>query len=148
MRYTTMLSDGDVKAHDLLVTLNVYPGRDIEKQECINHIGKRLYRALTNIVAHYSEHDITFGGAKRGSLTQDKMKKLQGYYSGAIKKNAPDVDAIKDAIYATIFHCSSTDEHLKHDFCPTGETSWCFWQRAVTKEEEPEKHSTMNTKTL
>ena len=46
-RYVTVLSDGDAKTFNQLVSLNVY-GKDctITKEECINHVSKRLGTAL------------------------------------------------------------------------------------------------------
>ncbi|GFU78086.1 zinc finger protein 84 [Trichonephila clavipes] len=34
----------------------------------------------------------------------------------------------------------------KHSKCPTGSTSWCFYQRALVKNENPMSHSLMKTK--
>ncbi|GFV56574.1 uncharacterized protein TNCV_1803831 [Trichonephila clavipes] len=34
----------------------------------------------------------------------------------------------------------------KHSKCPTGSTSWCFYQRALAKKENPMSHSLMKTK--
>lgn len=145
MRYIVMLSDGDCKSFEYLVKINVYPGYQIKKQECINHVGKRLYRAIKKIIGDWAEKDVILNGSKAGSLTEEKVKKLQGYYSGAIRKNAPDVAAMKLAIFATIYHCSSTNEDPQHDLCPVGDKSWCFWQRAVAEGREPDDHSIMKT---
>ncbi|GFU72774.1 uncharacterized protein TNCV_3687061 [Trichonephila clavipes] len=38
------------------------------------------------------------------------------------------------------------DETPKHNKCPTGSTSWCFYQRALAKNENPMSHSLMKTK--
>ena len=91
LRYTIMLSDGDCKTFSHLESLNIYPGYKIEKQECINHIGKRLYTALKKVVHDCSVQKTTIGGSKAGSLTDDKIRKLQGYYTHAIKQNAPNI---------------------------------------------------------
>ncbi|GFV71027.1 uncharacterized protein TNCV_1447271 [Trichonephila clavipes] len=53
---------------------------------------------------------------------------------------------MKSAILASLFHCSSTDKIPKHSKCPTGSTSWCFYQRALAKNENPISHSLMKTK--
>ncbi|KAJ4440819.1 hypothetical protein ANN_10665 [Periplaneta americana] len=43
MRYTTLLSDGDAKTHHHLQQLQVYgEGIDIRKEECVNHVAKRV----------------------------------------------------------------------------------------------------------
>ena len=50
MRYTVMLSDGDSKSFKKIVEEKVY-GEDIviEKEECVNHVSKRLGAALRNV---------------------------------------------------------------------------------------------------
>lgn len=37
---------------------------------------------------------------------------------------------MKDAVWATYFHYSSTDKKPQHGNCPEGPDSWCAWQRA------------------
>lgn len=38
---------------------------------------------------------------------------------------------MKNAIWATFYHKSSTDESPQHHLCPAGENSWCTYQKAV-----------------
>ncbi|GBN79285.1 hypothetical protein AVEN_27578-1 [Araneus ventricosus] len=52
---------------------------------------------------------------------------------------------MKTAIFASLFHTSSTDKVPKHNKCPTGVTSWCFYQRALANNEKPKSHSSMKT---
>ncbi|GFT90840.1 hypothetical protein TNCV_336091 [Trichonephila clavipes] len=40
---------------------------------------------------------------------------------------------MKTAIYASLMHCSSTDKKPMHGKCPEGESSWCFYKRAIAK---------------
>ena len=40
------------------------------------------------------------------------------------------------AVQATLLHCNSTDEQPRHQLCPTGEKSWCAWQRVQAKGKE------------
>ncbi|GFV79310.1 uncharacterized protein TNCV_71771 [Trichonephila clavipes] len=109
MCYTCILSDGDSKTFQHLMSLNIYgKGKPIKKEECINHISKRL--------------------------------------GTAIKDNCNDVEKMKSASYATLYHCSSTDAKPKHNKCPNGKLSWCFFKRALANEESPESHSVMKTK--
>ncbi|KAG8226745.1 hypothetical protein J437_LFUL004396 [Ladona fulva] len=37
------------------------------------------------------------------------------------------------AIWATVYHKSSTNDMPKHHYCPEGADSWCTWQRANTE---------------
>ena len=39
------------------------------------------------------------------------------------------------AVQATLLHSNSSDDHPHHHLCPTGERSWCGWQRAQAKGE-------------
>ena len=52
LRYTAMLCDGDSKSYDAVVEAAVY-GEDvlISKEDCINHVSKRMGTALRNLVA-------------------------------------------------------------------------------------------------
>lgn len=147
MRYISMLSDGDAKTYQHLVEMNVYGrGVKITKEECINHVAKRLGTGLRNKVKEWRSKGITIGGRKEGSLKEDTIVKLTNFYRKAIKDNVPDLEKMKTAIYATLFHCSSTDESPKHSKCPTGVASWCFYQRALACKEKPKSHKLMKTK--
>ncbi|KAJ4427104.1 hypothetical protein ANN_24719 [Periplaneta americana] len=62
-RYKTLLSDGDAKT--LLKLNEVKPygqGFTIVKEECVNHVGKRLGTALHNAVLHWRSQNVTLGG--------------------------------------------------------------------------------------
>ncbi|GFW45679.1 uncharacterized protein TNCV_3246161 [Trichonephila clavipes] len=118
MRYVSILSDGDAKTYQHLSSLNVYEWRN---------------------------KGITIGGRKEGNLKENTIVKLTNFYRKAIKDNAR-CKKMKSAILASLFHCSSTDKTPKHSKCPTGSTSWCFYQRALAKNENPMSHSLMKTK--
>ena len=47
LRYTTMLSDGDSKTWHHIQELVPYGA--IEKEECVNHVSKRLRKALREV---------------------------------------------------------------------------------------------------
>ncbi|GFX89076.1 uncharacterized protein TNCV_2853751 [Trichonephila clavipes] len=146
MRFVSMLSDGDSKTFQFLSDDKIY-GSDIkiEKEECLNHIAKRLGTSLRNKVKEWKLKKVTLGGRKQGSLTDKNITKLQNYYRKAIKDNVPDTDKMKTAIYASLMHCSSTDKKPMHGKCPEGESSWCFYKRAIAKGETPGSHSSMRT---
>lgn len=148
-RYTLMLSDGDSKSFDAIVCSNVYGKNSdtiIEKEECLNHVAKRLGTGLRNKVKEYRAKGVTLGGRKCGSLKDETIGKLQGFFRKAIKDNAPSIPNMKTAIFATLFHCMSTDDNPQHHKCPTGKESWCFYQRAIAKNEKPKEHCTMKTR--
>lgn len=79
MRYTKFISDGDAESLAAVQKAEPYgPDIQIEKDECINHVGKRLGTALRNVVADFSKRKITLGGKMPGALTQVKIDKFQG----------------------------------------------------------------------
>lgn len=80
MRYTIMLSDGDAKTFQHLQKLNIYPGIKIEKEECINHVAKRMGTSLREKVKQCKAQKITLGGRAEGALTDNKIDKLTTYY--------------------------------------------------------------------
>ena len=48
-----------------------------------------------------------------------------------INAGAGDVDDTCDRVWATLFHCMSTNDDPNHQRrCPSGEESWCFYKRA------------------
>jgi hypothetical protein len=78
MRYTTMIGDGDSRAH--LEVEHVYGASDddaVVKEECINHVNKRLGTAIRTMLAGLKGTGVTLGGRGHGTLTQDVIKKLQ-----------------------------------------------------------------------
>ena len=46
--YTGFLSDGDSKAYNAVIKLEVYGG-PVVKEECVNHVHKRMGTALRNL---------------------------------------------------------------------------------------------------
>ena len=49
-RYTALLGDGDAAVLDCLNTTIPYPGINIQKEECINHVSKRMFKGLERVV--------------------------------------------------------------------------------------------------
>ena len=135
------------KTHKHLQDLAIYGDKEIKKNECLNHVAKRLGTGIRNIVKDNRKSGITLGGKKFGSLKEDTIVKLTNYYRKAIKNNIPDVQQMKTAIYATLYHCMSTDQNPQHHKCPCGETSWCFYNRAVAKAEPIPRHDNSTMKT-
>lgn len=143
-RYTTIVSDGDAKTHAHLNDIKVYgPNTLIAKEECVNHVSKRLGTALRNLVKEWKVKKVTLGGRKAGSLKESTIKRLTSYYRNAITDNVPDVSKMKSAIYATISHYMSTDDKPQHGKCPPGETSWCFYNRQRAQGKTPDSHTKM-----
>ena len=74
LRYTTMLSDGDSKAYGADCDANVYGDRlNIDKEECINHVAKRMGAQKTAITG-------------KDRLSKLKIKRIQNYYAKAFNR--------------------------------------------------------------
>ena len=142
-RYTAMLCDGDSKAYDAVCEAKVYGAVEIQKEDCVNHVSKRMGTALRKLSTESKSQGSSISG--RGKLTQIKMTKIQNYYGRAIKDHADDLELLKRCIFAILFHLSSSDDNPKHHHCPPGQGSWCFWQRAFAMSVEPGSHKDHET---
>lgn len=135
LRYTTLISDGDSRTFGALTEERTYGFVPIKKEECLNHVQKRMGTALRNLS---QKSDKPLGG--KGRLTKALIEKLTGYYGWAIRNHSNDVGAMKRAVLATFYHVTSTDENPKHDLCPSGTDSWCRHRAAEAKGEPLAKH--------
>ncbi|KAJ4444970.1 hypothetical protein ANN_06769 [Periplaneta americana] len=134
LRHTTILSDGDASTYKRLSDEKPYGASvAIQKEECINHIRKRLGTALRKAVSEWRTRGCKLGGRGHGTLKAMTIAKLQKYYQKAILDNRGNLLAMKSAIYATLFHSISTDEKPQHGNCPVGTESWCYYQSAVAQ---------------
>jgi len=80
-KYTTMLSDGDTSSLAKVNEAQPYgPDQLVEKEECINHVSKRLPNNLKNVITEYKARGITPGGKGEGTLTEQVITKLATYY--------------------------------------------------------------------
>lgn len=140
-RYTTIVSDGDAKVFTHLKNLKIYGEDVLQKEECINHVSKRLGTALRNQVTVCKAQKITLGGKLHGSLKDSTIKKLTRYYHNAVFSGInKDVPTVRNSILATLHHCTSSDENPRHTKCPTDINSWCFYNRAIANNEIPGSH--------
>lgn len=134
-RYVEMLSDGDSAAYKAVCTLDPYNPQTIDKLECVNHAHKRMGTALRKLTKEQR-----LGGRGVGRLTENKCDSLQNFYRGAILDNIPNVDKMRSAVWAGLYHSMSTDEEPQHRHCPTGPESRCFYQKALAQGVEPGSH--------
>ena len=141
-RYTTLLSDGDAKTFKHLCSLNVYGDVPPTKEECVNHVAKRMGTAFRNLSTQGKKKGVTLGGRGYGKLTQAAITKYTGYFGKAIRAHPNDLEAMKNDVFATFHHAISTDEKPDHDLCPKGNESWCFYQKALAAGEVPGSHRT------
>ena len=104
-----MLSDGDTKTFDHLTELNIYGDEHgITKEECVNHVAKRMGTALRKVRTTASKtKGITLGGRGHGRLTDPIIGELTTYYGKAIRNNIGDAEAMETAVEATLLHVQS-----------------------------------------
>ncbi|KAH7940305.1 hypothetical protein HPB52_023019 [Rhipicephalus sanguineus] len=139
LRYTTMLCDGDSRAFNSLQEEKVYGFVPIEKEDCVNHIHKRMGAALRNLLQKSKgEGRASLGG--KGRLTAELVTKLTNYYGWALKAHQGNIDEMENAVLATYYHVTSTDTKPQHSRCPKGEESWCAHNKAVARQQAPPKH--------
>lgn len=139
LRYSNYIGDGDSKTYSGVLNAKPY-GDDfiVNKKECVGHVQKRMGKRLRDLVNKTVEETKTKAGKSirkktlsgKGKLTGKLIDKLTIYYGLAIRRNCNSVQNMRDAIWATFFHYTSTDKNPQHDKCPEGPDSWCTWQRA------------------
>ena len=110
-----MINDGDAAVREMAP---YGPDNPVEKEDCINHTHKRMGMALLKLIKAEK-----LGDRGTGRLTQAKALTFQSYYRQAITSNLGDIDAMRKAIWASLFHCMSTDSDPHHDRCPPGADS-------------------------
>ena len=160
-RYTSLVGDGDAAVIESVNAIDPYHGVTVVKEECINHVAKRMFKGLERVVrdgnaevklnkavcaaATTQKDDVSTSHAKKlltksmgdkGRMTKEKMKKWSSYYRKAIVENAPDVEAARNAVWAIFFHSLSTLEDPHHSFCSE---SWCFWKQAEKEGVDPKR---------
>ncbi|CAN7988722.1 unnamed protein product [Ixodes hexagonus] len=137
LRFTKFLSDGDSKAFSAISEAKVYGETSVTKEDCTNHVAKRLGTALRKLKTPLP----------RGEKLKDgPIQKLQNYYRIAINSNRGNIQKMYCAIWASYFHSCSTNAAKSHKFCPEGVESWCKHRRAEALGEPAPDHTPLLTK--
>ena len=139
LKYTSVLCDGDSKTIIALNNAAIYD-EEIIKQDCINYIAKRMYNGITTISNNLKGTADSISGDGLGKVTKKKQTLLTQYYAHALKTYAPDVDAMRKGVLASLYHFMSSDDKPQHQHCLPGESSWCRWQRCQVTGEQYEHH--------
>ncbi|KAK3878987.1 hypothetical protein Pcinc_016431 [Petrolisthes cinctipes] len=96
MKYVTFIGDGDSAAFKAVTGMNdghgAYDDVSVVKEECLNHVSKRLGTRLRTLKA---KSTLVPGGkgrkrsllGGRGKLTDAVIEKLPFYYGQAVKRN-------------------------------------------------------------
>lgn len=130
VKYARYIGDGDSKTHKNLIDDKPYCGDpEVEKQECVLHVKKRIYRALQGVkktLNEYAKIKKQLEAAqkkkmavrkKRDSstsaeppkpkplqLTNKIMLKMSTYHGLAITRNCLSLEEMKKAVWATFYH--------------------------------------------
>nr|XP_050030259.1 uncharacterized protein LOC126526384 [Dermacentor andersoni] len=137
LHFRKFLSDGVSKAYAAVVEANAYSGVLIEKEDCTNHVAKRLGTALRKLKEPLPRGE---------KLKEPAILKLQTYHQVAITSNRGSVKGMYRAIWASYFHSCSSDGASSHKFCTEGATSWCKHWRAEVSGEPALTHTPLLTK--
>lgn len=128
VRYVNYIGDGDSKTFKGVIESKPYSEKvTINKKECIGHIQKRMGARLRKC----KKDNKGIGG--RNKLSAKMIDKLTVYYGLAIRRNFDSVKKMREAIWATFYHYSSTTGN-PHHLCPEGSESWCEWHQAKAKD--------------
>lgn len=133
LRYTNIVCDGDSRTFLALSEDATYGFIPFTKEDCINHVQKRMGSALRGLITKGKKGQ-PLGG--RGGLTQELIKRLTSYYGMALRSHSNVAD-MQRAVMATFYHVTSTDEEPHHELCPPGPMSWCR-HRAAEAQGEPQ----------
>ena len=123
LRYVEFYGDGDSKSFSTIE--NVYPEKKVIKRECIGHVQKRVGTRLRKLKKNVK------GLGGKGKLTDGMIDKLQNYYGIAIRSNPGDLEGMKKAIHASLFHVASSEKNSWHQHCPDGKDSWCTYKADI-----------------
>ncbi|KAJ4436553.1 hypothetical protein ANN_16585 [Periplaneta americana] len=97
------------------------------RQHVLRNAHSAVRRAHMEVDSSISDSDVINIG-----VSYDGTWMKRGHTSKkAIIDNIPDVNKMKKAIYATLDHAMSTDDKPLHSRCPSGEKSWCFFNRPL-----------------
>ncbi|KAK6186506.1 hypothetical protein SNE40_008534 [Patella caerulea] len=135
-RNTVLLNDGDSSVFKSLQDINDNTGPygheyQLKNEDCVNHLSKRMKNSLDSVISKMKTQGHAIAGKER--LTKDRVRALQNNYGRAIKYNSDNLDAIYNATWATFLHYIIDDETPRHNNCPPGPTSWCWYNRQLAE---------------
>lgn len=138
LRYTNVLCDGDSHTYIALSEDKVYGFIPIQKQQCVNHVKKRMGTVYATSLTKTRARPSAQHEWKRPLDTW--LKKLTNYYGWAIRSNPNDVPAMEKAIMATFHHIASNEDEPHHEHCPSEVNSWCKFNSAAALGEPAPAH--------
>ena len=134
-----MISDGDSKTFKLLSDQLPYGASNlVSKHECVWHVQKRMGTALREKA---KEKFVNERGERvrmrwKGRITDKTIKLLTRYYGKAIRSSTGVCAAMQDAAWVVF-----TTPSPQHQYCPSGQRSWCKFNWALANSEPSAPHS-------
>lgn len=154
-KYVTFLSDGDLSSFTAVCSMNngngSYASHNVMKEECINHVQKRMGTWLKKLREELKVEKTTKTGkvmkrslvAGKHQLTDKQIYALQKYYGKAIRDNiGTNVLTIKLKIMSGFWHAISQDGDGNHHHIHCDST-WCVFKKAVEEDKPVPSHDTM-----
>ena len=134
IRYVEYLGDGDSSSFLKVKESKPCGDQIIKKSECIGHNQKRVGTRLRKLCNVYNSQKLSDEKPVNGKnrLTTKIIDTLQNYYGMVISSNTDSLVKMVDTVLATLYHVASTNENPNHALCPSGNDSWCGWQKNCT----------------
>ena len=121
--YSVFVGDGDYKAFHHVTILDPYPLVKVRKKECLAHVAKRLKKNLKKIKPNTKT--ITYIQHKLPEWNADY---IAANYSTVDLQNLGTTPAKPSrALHILLNHAAGN-----HSGCPTGENTWCRWNKLTT----------------
>lgn len=152
-RYKVFVGDGDSSAFNSVAEMNDGEGPysiPVKKEECLNHVGKRLGTRLRKMKASLKHETTTKAGknvfrstlAGKKGLTDDVINSLQRHFQQNLLGYPKDgtVEGLRMTLMSNYYHSTSTDKDPRHTSCPKGKDSWCAWNADLAFGRKP-KHN-------
>ena len=79
----------------------------VEKEECVNHITKRMGSNLRELLRSYKGKKLSDGkglGGKGGGLTLSRVDTIQNFYGKAIRENKGDAETMSKRVWSILDH--------------------------------------------
>ena len=71
-RYPSLVGDGDAAVIELVNAIDPYHGVTVVKEECINHVAKRIYKGLERVVRDQGNVEVKLNKAVCAAATTQK----------------------------------------------------------------------------
>ena len=115
--YTTFLGDGDSKSFQQVTEMDPYNGVQIEKEECLAHVSKRLKKTLCMVKNNTKNHSYI-----QRKLNESKAVYISSNYSRIVLQHrGQSPAAIVEGLNIFLSHTSGI-----HENCPVN--TWCQWR--------------------